>query len=61
MSELTKHITIPKDVASHDDQDYAFLRQKGQEYIEQLSGKVWTDYNEHDPGISIMEVLCYAI
>lgn len=61
MSEVNKHITLPKNVASGDDLDYAFLRQKGQEYIEQLSGNIWTDYNEHDPGTTILEMLCYAI
>ncbi len=61
MSDLEQHIAIPKNVASGDDLDYAFLREKGQEYIEQLAGKIWTDYNTHDPGISILEMLCYAI
>ncbi|WP_163323515.1 hypothetical protein [Draconibacterium mangrovi] len=61
MSELNEHITIPKSVATGDDLDYAFLRQKGQEYIEKLAGNIWTDYNEHDPGITILEMLSYAI
>lgn len=61
MSEVNKHITLPKNVASTDDLDYALLRKKGQEYIEKLSGSIWTDYNEHDPGITILEMLCYAI
>lgn len=43
------------------DQDYAFLRKAGLEYIESLGSKLWTDYNEHDPGITILEALCYAI
>lgn len=42
-------------------QDYEFLRREGQKYIESLAHKLWTDYNEHDPGITILEVLCYAI
>ena len=42
-------------------QDYEYLRQAGQQYIESLAHKLWTDYNEHDPGITILEVLCYAI
>ena len=40
---------------------YSFLKQKGIEYVQQLAGKIWTDYNEHDPGITILEELCYAI
>ncbi len=42
-------------------QDYNFLRAEGQNYIESLSHKLWTDYNTHDPGITILEALCYAI
>lgn len=61
MAVLNKSISIPKQVASGDDLDYYFLRQKGQEYIENLSGNIWTDYNTHDPGITILEMLCYAI
>jgi hypothetical protein len=37
------------------------LREKGLTYIQQLSGKLWTDHNLHDPGITILEVLCYAL
>lgn len=40
---------------------YSFLKQKGIEYIQQLAGKVWTDYNEHDPGITMLEEFCYAL
>ena len=61
MSDLNQHISIPKNVSTNDDLDYSFLRKKGQEYIEQLSSQIWTDYNEHDPGITILEMLCYAI
>jgi hypothetical protein len=42
-------------------EDYTFLREKGMEYLQALSGKVWTDYNLHDPGVTILELLCYAI
>lgn len=41
--------------------DFKLLREKGIEYISQLSGDIWTDYNLHDPGITILEVLCYAL
>lgn len=42
-------------------QDFNYLREKGLTYIQQLSGKLWTDHNLHDPGITILEVLCYAL
>jgi len=41
--------------------DFNYLREKGLTYIQQLSGKLWTDHNLHDPGITILEVLCYAL
>ncbi|SEC21266.1 hypothetical protein SAMN04489761_2390 [Tenacibaculum sp. MAR_2009_124] len=61
MSILNQHISIPKNVSTKDDLDYYFLRNKGIEYIEKLGGKLWTDFNSHDPGITILEVLSYAI
>ncbi|WP_312078180.1 hypothetical protein [Chryseobacterium sp.] len=42
-------------------QDFQFLLQTGREYIEKLGSKFWTDYNPHDPGITILEVLSYAV
>jgi len=42
-------------------QDYAFLRTEGLAHIEKLAHRLWTDYNVHDPGITILEHLCYAI
>lgn len=56
-----KHITIPKNVQTQDDLDFQFLRDTGVAYIESLSSALWTDYNTHDPGITILEMLCYAI
>ncbi|REG99103.1 hypothetical protein [Flavobacterium aquicola] len=61
MSILNQHITIPKKLASEDDLDFLYLRKKGIEYIESFGSKFWTDFNEHDPGITILEMLCYAI
>jgi hypothetical protein len=42
-------------------QDYEFLKEAGMGYIEKLGNKFWTDYNPHDPGITILEVLAYVI
>ncbi len=61
MTNNNKHITIPKKVESGNDLDFSFLRTKGQEYIEQLASNYWTDYNTHDPGVTMLEMLCYAI
>lgn len=54
-------IFIPKGRKLEDAENYQLLRSKGMEYIEKLSSTIWTDYNTHDPGITILEALCYAI
>ena len=50
-----------KNLPLKESQDYKFLRTEGLAHIEKLAGKLWTDYNIHDPGITILELLCYAI
>ena len=57
----TRSDTIPKNPALDLSQDYLQLRRKGIEYIEKSGSRWWTDYNSHDPGITILEALCYAI
>lgn len=37
------------------------LRATGFELSQTLSGDSWTDYNVHDPGVTILEHLCFAI
>jgi type II secretory pathway pseudopilin PulG len=37
------------------------LRKEGIRYLESMAGYLWTDYNTHDPGITILEQLCYAL
>lgn len=41
--------------------DFAFLRQQGIDLMQQLTGETYTDYNLHDPGVTMLEALCYAI
>ena len=41
--------------------DYTRLRAEGQRLIAGLAGRTWTDYNATDPGITLLESLCYAI
>lgn len=52
---------IEKDRTLLPSQDFQFLLKEGLKYIEHLGPKFWTDYNPHDPGITILDVLCYAI
>ncbi|WP_431214070.1 hypothetical protein ACQ86N_04135 [Puia sp. P3] len=41
--------------------DFNDLRNEGITHLGNLTGKLWTDYNVHDPGITILEALCYAL
>jgi hypothetical protein len=41
--------------------DYESLRQQGIAWLEKFSSPEWTDFNAHDPGITILEQLCYAL
>jgi len=42
-------------------QDYAWLRAEGIRQLQQLSGRIWTDYNDHDPGVTLLEALCFVL
>lgn len=41
--------------------DFDALRREGIGYLGNLAGQLWTDHNVHDPGITILEELCYAL
>ncbi|TGE14005.1 hypothetical protein [Hymenobacter elongatus] len=61
MKEQDASPTIRKDLVLPIGLDYARLRAEGISMLQNLSGSVWTDYNEHDPGVTILEALCYAL
>ncbi|WP_111669045.1 hypothetical protein [Algoriphagus litoralis] len=58
---MQESITISKAKPASPAMDFELLRKEAIAYIQRLSGKIWTDYNTHDPGVTILEVLCYAI
>src|SRR5882724_7243805 len=53
--------TIPRSAPPDICSNYQALLRKGVQYCQELGGDLWTDYNEHDPGVTILEQLCYAI
>lgn len=53
--------TLPTGPLPHPAMDFAALRAEGLRLLGRLTGQQWTDYNTHDPGITILEQLCYAI
>ncbi|QJD96210.1 hypothetical protein HH214_10195 [Mucilaginibacter robiniae] len=58
-----KPVTIARksDVKAGDVHDFAALRQQAIDLLQQMAGSNWTDYNLHDPGVTIIEQLCFAI
>ncbi len=59
---MTESVTISTTKSSFPDYlDFQKLRAAGLEHIQELGSDLWTDYNLHDPGITILEVLCYAL
>lgn len=59
---MPKSLTISSEESGFPEYlDWEKLRQQGIRHIADLSGKIWTDHNTHDPGITILEMLCYAL
>jgi hypothetical protein len=61
MEELKQSASFSGNEVENVSLDFSELREKGLEFIQKLSGDVWTDYNSHDPGVTILEQLCYAL
>jgi hypothetical protein len=58
---MKKSVSFSKDDIESTSLNFTELRERGIEYVQELSGDVWTDYNSHDPGITILEQLSYAL
>ncbi|MES3019694.1 MAG: hypothetical protein V4721_18035 [Bacteroidota bacterium] len=58
---MIKPVAIAKDTGQYAALNFEFLRSTGIALIQQLAGKTWTDFNLHDPGVTILEQLCFAI
>lgn len=41
--------------------DFKKLKAEAVKNLENMTGEIWTDYNIHDPGITILEQICYAL
>jgi hypothetical protein len=58
---MAEPLFIEANEGQKDITDFDFLKENGIEFIQSLSGNIWTDYNIHDPGITILEYLCFAL
>src|SRR5262245_59672493 len=56
-----KPVALIKNPPLEPAQDFYRLRRKGIGFIAQTGNAHWTDYNVHDPSITILKALCYAI
>lgn len=54
-------LQLKRETPAHKSMDFFFLKEEGIRLVQELSGKIWTDYNTHDPGVTILEQLCYAL
>lgn len=57
----TPILRIPDAPPAEDTLNFQALMLAGTRLTQALSGDLWTDYNEHDPGVTILEALCYAL
>lgn len=53
--------SIARNPVDPDGLDFEGLRRAGIGMLQALSGAIWTDYNAHDPGVTLLEVLCYGL
>lgn len=44
-----------------DNLDFENLKLYAIDLVQKYSGSIWTDYNLHDPGVTIIEALCFAL
>lgn len=58
---MIKSPTISQKKPEWVDLDFQRMRQEAIVHIEALAGETWTDYNTHDPGITLLEVLIYGL
>lgn len=58
---MKSSLTIKRNTGESHPWGFAQLRKEGIEISQALSGSGWTDYNYHDPGVTILEQLCFAL
>lgn len=56
---MKEHISILR--KDKKDDLYNRLQEKSIQTVQQLSGEIWTDFNEHDPGVTTLQALNYAL
>ncbi|WP_114325454.1 diguanylate cyclase [Candidatus Colwellia aromaticivorans] len=58
---MDKELKITKNDKRKVALDYRALFSEGIAHVRHLASDIWTDYNAHDPGVTVLEVLSYAL
>jgi hypothetical protein len=61
MSVEVNHMTMPKEVKKDAHVNYDAMFREAIEAIGEMAGENWTNYNPSDPGVTILEYLCYGL
>lgn len=58
---MKKQTTIPRLGTTDTCTNYQELLRRGVKHCQDLGGDLWTDYNQHDPGVTILQQVCFAL
>src|SRR5690554_4670930 len=58
---MADSLTISRIKSENTAFNYEKLREKGISVLQNIASSTWTDHNIHDPGITILEFLCFAL
>lgn len=58
---MEKELKITKNDQRKHALDHRALFSAGIEHVRKLASNIWTDYNAHDPGVTALEMLSYAL
>jgi hypothetical protein len=58
---MVESVSIKRRKSSDNELSFENLRSEAIKLLQRFSGQTWTDYNLHDPGITILEQLIYAL
>lgn len=61
MTVTAKHMTIPKTIDQDVHVNYDAMLKEAIGSIGEMAGDNWTNYNPSDPGITILEFMCYGL
>jgi len=58
---VSERLGILRKSGSDDEFGFESLKREGLRLVQEISGELWTDFNAHDPGVTILDALCYAL